>query len=285
MLDIPGYTINAKLAEGACAEIYAAVDHSTGVLVAIKSLHPRHVQNKGEHKRLAGEGELMLRLGQQDNIVQTLRVGKNGGVPFVVLEYVNGRTLRDLIVERKKLNEPEVLKLAKGLARGLRFLHNAGVCHKDVKPDNIMISEDGGVKLLDFGFAEGIKSFSLFGRHLEGSLPYMAPELFSTKKATPATDMYAVGCTLYECAVGFQPFGGMSDQEIINKQTNLRLAPPSLHEANPGISVFTEKTVMTALEKDLTKRFKSADEMLLDLARNPAFKHFRESQALAIRPQ
>jgi serine/threonine-protein kinase len=278
MFDISGYTINAKLAEGACAEIYAGVNRATGTLVAVKRLHPRHSANKSEYKRLTEEGELGLRLGQQDNIVQTYGVGRDGDFPFVVLEYVDGRSLREILVERKKLSEIEVLNLAKGLARGLRFLHNAGVCHKDLKPDNIMITHDGVAKLLDFGFAENIRSFRLFRRSLEGSLPYMAPEMFTTKRATPATDIYALGCTLYECAAGFQPFGGMSDNEIVSKQTNVKLAPPPAREANPGISIYTEKMILTALQKETAKRFKSADEVLLDLARNPALRNSRETQ-------
>jgi serine/threonine-protein kinase len=285
MFDLPGYTVNTKLAEGACAEIFAGVEQSTGTLVAIKRLHPRHLSNKSEYKRLTEEGALGLRLGQQDNIVQTYRAGKDGDLPYVILEYVDGRTLREILVERKQLSEVEVLKLAKGMARGLRFIHNAGVCHKDLKPDNLMINKEGVVKLLDFGFAENVKAFRLFRRSLEGSLPYMAPEMFSTKKCSPATDIYALGCTLYECAAGFQPFGGMSDNEIVQKQTNLKLTPPNLRQANPRISVFTEQMILNALQKDPAKRFKSADEVLLDLARNPALRDARESRMLQTQPQ
>ena len=286
MFDIPGYTINKKLAEGACAEIYAGVDQTTGMLVAIKRLHPRHAVNKSEYKRLAEEGALGLRLrqqGQQDNIVHTYRVGTDGELPYVVLEYVDGRTLREILVERKKLSEMEVLKLAKGLARGLRFLHNAGVCHKDLKPDNIMVTLDGVVKMLDFGFAENYKAFRLFRPSLEGSLPYMAPEMFTTKRSTPSTDIYALGCTLYECAAGFQPFGGMSDNEIVAKQTNLKLTPLAIRQGSPGISVFTERMIMMALEKEPARRFKSADEVLLDLARNPSLREANDSRVLASR--
>lgn len=280
MFEIPGYSVNAKLAEGACAEIYVAVERATGRLAAIKRLHPRHIANKTEHKRLAEEGALGLRLGQQDNIVQTYAVGKDGALPYVVLEYVEGRTLRGILVDRKRLGEGDVLRLAKDLARGLRFLHNAGVCHKDLKPDNIMINQDGVVKLLDFGFAESYRSFRLFRPSLEGSLPYMAPEMFRTKRSTPATDIYALGCTLYECAAGFQPFGGMSDNEIVAKQTDLKLTPPSIRQTNPAISVLTERMILTAVQKEAARRFKTADEILLDLARNPALREVQESTRL-----
>jgi len=269
MLDIPGYTINTKIAEGACAEIYVGVDRNTGNVVCIKRLHQRHIANWKEYWRLKREGALGLRLGRQENIVHTYKVGRDGKFPFLVLEYVKGRSLREILVEKKQLAEADVLKLAMGLAQGLRFLHKYGVCHKDVKPDNIMITDEGVVKLLDLGFAENYRAFRLFRPSLEGSLPYMAPEMFVTKRATPKTDMYGLGCTMYECAAGFQPFGGMSDAEIVSKQTNPRLAPPPLRQANRRISVFTENTILTALQKDPDKRFKSADEVLMDLARNP----------------
>ncbi|HYG74778.1 MAG TPA: serine/threonine-protein kinase [Planctomycetota bacterium] len=278
MFDFPGYTINSKLAEGACAEIYAGVEQSTGRQVAIKILHRKHLANKTEYKRLQEEGALGLKLPQHDNIVQFYKAGMSGNLPYVVLEYVNGKTLREIIRNKKKLGDLDILKLTKGLARALRAVHNLNICHKDLKPDNIMISEAGVVKLLDFGFAENIKAFKLFGRSLDGSLPYLAPEMFSTKKATPQTDIYALGCTLYECAAGFQPFGGMSDAEIAQKQQNLKLMPPPIQANNPGISVFTEKMIMMALQKEVARRFKSADEILLDLARNPALRETQETQ-------
>jgi serine/threonine-protein kinase len=282
MFDIPGYTVNAKIAEGGCAEIYAGIEQSTGRLIAIKILHPRHLTNKVEYKRLVDEGALGLKLGQQDNIVQTLKSGMSGDLPYVILEYVKGKTLREILATHKKFDDLKVLKLAKGISRALRFIHNLNISHKDLKPDNIMINDSGEVKLLDFGFAENFKSFKLFGRSLDGSLPYMAPELFATKKPSPATDIYALGCTLFEAATGIQPFSGMSDKETAAKQTNMKLGPPAIKPLNASISVFTEKTILSALQKDISKRFKSADEVLLDLARNPAWQHTKETGRLTI---
>lgn len=280
MFDIPGITINAKIAEGACAEIYAGIEQSTGRQIALKILHPRHLSNKAEYKRLVDEGALLLKLPQNDNLVQTYKAGMSGQFPYVVMEYVKGRTLREILVQKKKLSDLDVLKLAKGLARALRAIHNASICHKDLKPDNIMINDEGVVKLLDFGFAENTKAFKLFGRSLDGSLPYMAPELFSTKKPTPQTDIYALGCTLYECAAGIQPFGGMSDVEIATKQKDLRYSASAVSQHNPAISVLTERTILTAIQKDVARRFKSADEILLDLARNPLLRDVKDTHRL-----
>ena len=287
MVNIPGYSINVKLAEGACAEIFAGIEHQTSRQVAIKILHTKHLANKAEYKRLVEEGILGLRLPQHDNIVQFYNAGiLDKKIPYIVMEYVKGRTLREMLAEREKFTDIFVLNLAKNLARALRSVHNIFICHKDLKPDNIMIRDDGGVKLLDFGFAEATKGFSLFGKPLEGSLEYMAPELFATKKSTPATDIYALGCTLYEAATGFPPFGGMSEREVIAKQKNMNLHPPSLREANPRISLQTEKTIVTAIQKDVANRFKSADELLLDLSRNIALRANESSQRMnAVREQ
>jgi len=284
MPDIPGYSLNQKLTEGGCAEIYSALDHKTGKVVVVKVLHPRHVGNKAEHKRLQDEGALGLKMGNHDNVVQTLNAGMSGNLPFVALEFIRGRTLREMVVEKHLFTDIELLKLAKCMCRALRFIHEKGIAHKDIKPDNIMISQDGRLKLLDFGFAEPIKaSFSFFGggnKTLEGSPLYMAPELFATKKATVSTDIYALGCTLYEMATGAPPFTGMSSSQIIALQRDMSASASSISRLNKSVSTFTEKMILTACQKDPHRRFKSVEEVLLDLARNPGWRGARESQRI-----
>src|SRR5471032_1728252 len=197
MQNIPGYTLNTKLAEGGCAQIYSAIDQRTGRLVAIKILHARNLNDKIEHKRLVDEGNLGLRL-QHENLVRTYATGVSGSLPYIVLEYIKGRMLRDLIADKYLLGNVETLILAKSICHASRYIHDSGYVHKDIKPDNIMIGDAGDIKLLDLGFAEPLKTgFSLFGtKRLEGSPAYMAPELLLTKKASPATDIYSIGCTL-----------------------------------------------------------------------------------------
>lgn len=271
MIEIPGYTITTKLAEGACAEIYAALEQASGRLVVIKILHPHNCNNRDEQKRLVEEGQLWLRFGRHENIVQTFRVGTLHKLPFLVQEYINGLTLREILKRKKLLPEVELLKLTRGLCRALHFIHDAGVVHKDIKPDNVMVTQNGLVKVLDFGFAEMVKSFKLFGRKLEGSPPYMAPELFATKKASVSTDVYAVGCTLYEMASGAPPYAGRSNNDTIAWQRQMALAAAPLRGQHKHISAQTEKIILTACQKDPAKRYKSVDEMMLDLARHPGW--------------
>jgi serine/threonine-protein kinase len=279
MINIPGFTISNKIAEGGCAQIFCGVDQSTGHPVAIKILQPRNLSNKAESKRLIDEGNLGLKL-QHVNIVRTFAAGVAGNLPYVVLEYIKGHMLREMVVKKQLLGNVETISLARGLTNGIRYLHNQGIYHRDIKPDNIMICEDGTIKLLDLGFAENTKAFSFFGRKLEGSPAYMAPELLTTKKASFATDLYALGCTLYEAATGFTPFGGMSDNETISNQTNLRATPRPIQSVNPRVSTITEKMIARALMKDPAHRYKSADEMMMDIARNPANSDPKSSNRL-----
>lgn len=266
---VPGCLLIRKIAEGGCAEVYEGTDQESNRRVAIKVLSTRQEGNKTEHKRLLKEGALGLRLRHHENIVQTLRVGRTGACPFIVLEFIPGLTLRELLRERKKLNNAELVRLSGALGRALRFIHSSALYHKDLKPDNIMIGEKGLVKVIDFGFAETRQSFSFFGRNLEGSPGYLAPELIRSKKPTMASDLYALGCTLYEAATGRMPFVGSSDAEIISKQLDPVLRPEPFIPGNSDLSIFTQKLILNALEKNTEKRYKSADEFLLELARNP----------------
>jgi serine/threonine protein kinase len=281
MQNIPGYTVNGKLAEGGCAQILAGIEQSSGRKVAIKILHARNLSNKIEHKRLIDEGNLGLKL-KHDNLVRTYATGMAGDLPYIVLEYIKGRMLRDLVADKYLLGNVETLILAKNLCHVVRYLHDSNIIHKDIKPDNIMIAERGEVKLLDLGFAELPKGFSFFApRRLDGSPAYMAPELLLTKKASFATDIYAIGCTLYEAATGFTPFEGMSDAETISRQTNMKLAAAPVSQHNKRITPLTEKILLRALQKDAALRYKSVDEIMLDLARNPASNDPKSSNRLA----
>ncbi|MCZ7645036.1 MAG: serine/threonine protein kinase [Planctomycetota bacterium] len=268
---IPGYALHNKIAEGGFAEIYDGEELVSKRKVAIKILHPRHHTNKTEFKRLIAEGGVGMRLRNHENVVRFLQVGRSGRAPYVVMEFIQGRTLREILREQKRLSNQHVVLLAQALASGIRYMHSEGVFHKDIKPENVMLSDEGTIKLIDLGFAESKSSvkWSLFGRSLEGSPAYMAPELLRTKKPSEATDLYALGCTLYEAATGITPFTGLSDNEILQKQLNMSSRPTPVTEANPDITPYTERLIMNALEKHNKDRYKSIDEFLLELRRNP----------------
>lgn len=270
---VPGYELIRKLAEGGCAEIHEGREALSSRKVAIKILHPRHLANKIEYKRLLDEGAIGKRLGSHDHVVETLASGMADNLPYVILELLPGRTLRDLLRVRRVLSTREIIELSRALGHALRFLHNAGIYHRDLKPENVMLGARGPIKVIDLGFAESklAVAFSFFGRRLDGSPAYMAPEYIRTKKPTCGTDVYALGCTLYELATGRPPMTGASDNEVMQKQLNKSLQPESVRELNPKISQETEKLIMNAVAKDPVQRYKSADEFLLELSRNELF--------------
>jgi len=274
MAQIAGFITHRKVAEGGCAEIFEATNIDTKERVAIKLLAHRHLTNKTEQKRLLNEGALGMRLRHCDYIVRACKVGLIGERPYIIFEYIDGRTLREVIREEKMLADRETLLIALALGKAIRHIHEAGLLHKDIKPDNIMLDRAGGIKLIDFGFAETTSSvrFSFFGRNLEGSPAYMAPEFIRTKKPSPATDVYAIGCTLYEALTCRVPYPGDSDHQLLENQTNMGLKAPPITQFNAKVSPHTQRMVMMAIEKDPAKRHKSADELLLDLARNPLVK-------------
>lgn len=268
---IPGYTMLRLIAEGGCAEVWEALEQGSTNKVAVKILHPRNLANKAEHKRLLDEGAIGMRLRNCEHVVHMAKVGKDGKFPYIVMELVNGITLREWLRRNGPMSNVQVVTLAGALGRALRYVHNEGFFHKDLKPDNVMLDGENPIKLLDFGFAEsklGAK-FGIFGRKLEGSPAYMAPELLRTKKPTAGSDMYALGCTLYEAATGKPPFTGLSDGEVIAAQMSEGSRAVPVSQVNPKMTIFTEKLIMNALVKNPEQRYKSADEFLLELARNP----------------
>ena len=272
---VSGYVVGQKIADGGCGEIFEAQDVTTKQKVAVKILHPRHFGNKQEARRLFNEGSLGLRLRHHQHIVQTLKMGETDARPFIIMELATGQSLRELLRTRR-MKDYEVLRLAVGIAKALQYMHERGIYHKDVKPDNIMVDmERGSIKLLDLGFAETrlAATLTFFGRKLEGSPAYIAPELLLDKRATPATDLYSLGCTLYEAATGSIPFSGNSDREIMAQQTNLKLRPAPIVDVNPDITFLTQKIILTALEKKVAFRYRTADELWLELSRHPSIRY------------
>jgi serine/threonine-protein kinase len=250
--------------------------------VAIKILHVHNYQNPAERKRLLNEGALGMRLRHEEYLIKVMKVGQVEQIPYLIMELAPGKTLREILFERKQLTDGEVLRMALAMAHALRYLHSNGVYHKDVKPDNIMVSGTHSIKLLDLGFAESrggsfLKKLfsSSANKPLEGSAAYLAPELIRTKEASPATDIYALGCTLYECAAGCVPFSGNSDQEIMARQIDLQRRPRPIEEYNQRISHETQRLILRAIEKHPRHRFPTADELWLELHRHPATRHHR----------
>jgi serine/threonine-protein kinase len=271
-----GYKVTEKIADGGSGEIYKAEDLGAARPVVLKILHPRHYGNPREHRRLEREGRLGLRLGSHANIVATYAAGQLDGIPYLILEFAPGACLRAMLQAGRRLDEIELLCLAVALTRALRHIHRVGIYHKDIKPDNLVLDGLHSIKLLDLGLAERARGAwlrSLLRRRLEGSPAYMAPELIRHKRASRATDIYALGATLYEAATGFVPYPGTSLQEILAKQMDPFLRPAPIVVHNPRISFTTQRMIGRALSKDPAARYRTADELWLELSRHPVVRH------------
>ena len=270
---IPGVSLERKVAEGATSDVYRGTDDMSGCAVAVKVLSVKNRDKSDEIKRLVREGELAAKIKYHDCIAQTFRHGKVDKIPYIVQEWVEGNLLREVIRKRKVLQDKEIVMLAAAIGRALRHIHENGILHKDVKPDNIFCCPDGGFKLIDFGNAEPIIGWKLpFLRKLEGSPAYMAPEYILTKRAGIQSDIYSLCCTLYECATGRPPYVGGNIDDILKQHIDPHKSAESPRNINKKISVYTNRMIALGLSKDPAKRYKTAHELLMEIARNPLYE-------------
>jgi serine/threonine-protein kinase len=201
------YTLRDELGRGAVGVVYSGTSPD-GQAVAIKLLDPLLAEDDEYRRRFARESRIAL--GVRDrHLIAVLDAGEDEGTPYLVLEHAGG-SLADLLSERT-LSVDEMLRLVAEVAAGLDALHRAGLVHRDVKPSNIMLRPDGSAALSDFGLAKG-SAYTVLTRpgQVLGTLDYLAPELVRGEEATPATDVYALGCVAFECIAGHPPFADRS---------------------------------------------------------------------------
>ncbi|HTL52643.1 MAG TPA: serine/threonine-protein kinase [Planctomycetota bacterium] len=275
---IPGYMLKRKIASGGCAEVFEARDIETEQRVAIKLLATRHLQDKVERNRLVEEGELGLRLHAHEQVVKTLACGDLDGRPYTVLEFCEGVPLSEMIAKKTPINDINVILMTKQICLGLAYIHGRGILHRDLKPDNLMVRSFEAVKIIDFGFAEkqGFSLKKFFKSRLEGSPAYMAPELLTSKKASPATDIFGMGVALYEASTGTLPFPGQTDQAIIDNILNRNVKPLTIKAQNSKVLPLTMQMIMQCIEKDPAKRYQTAQQVLLAINRNPAIERMNK---------
>jgi serine/threonine-protein kinase len=239
------YELERKLGEGALGVVYQARSPD-GAVVAIKALQPALSNDDSFRARLTRE----VRVAQEarhPHLVRIIDAGEADGRPYVVLEYVAGGTLSDCI-GRGAIQLDEMIRLVAEVGAGLDALHGLGLVHRDVKPSNIMLREDGSAALTDFGLAKGAAYTALTRPgQLLGTLDYLAPELLRGGEATSASDIYALGCVAFECLAGQPPF---SDRSLFSVgAAHLQDDPP-----DPPAPPEVAWALLRALEKDPTAR-------------------------------
>jgi serine/threonine-protein kinase len=274
--ELPGYEVQGVLGQGGMGVVYQARQQSLGRPVAIKMVPPETKLRPEVLARFRREAETIARL-QHPNILQVYDVGEYDGRPFVALEFVGGGSLAEKL-GGKPQPPREAAEVVETLARALHHAHERGVIHRDLKPGNILLTEDGTLKVSDFGLAKSLLAAGRLTRTgtVLGTPCYMAPEQATGRghEVGPAADVYGLGAILYQALTGRPPFYADSEMETLRQVTEDEPSLPSL--VVPGVPADLEAICLRCLEKDPAQRYPSALALAEDLAR---FRHGERVQA------
>ena len=219
------YAVTSRIARGGMSTVYLAVDQRLDREVALKVLHPHLAADENFLGRLGREAKAAARLSHP-HVVGVLDQGNDGNTAYLVMEYIKGHTLRDVLRDRGALPPRLALALIDPVVEGLGAAHAAGFIHRDVKPENVLIADDGRIKIGDFGLARAVTSSTSTGA-LIGTVAYISPELVLGKPADARSDVYSVGIMLYEMLTGRQPFEGEVPIQVAYQHVNGMVGPPS----------------------------------------------------------
>jgi len=241
------YRLGAVLGEGTMGVVYKAT-RSDGEVVALKVLKPALAEDETYRQRFRHEARAAQEV-QHAHLVPVLDAGVADGRAYLAVAYVAGRSLAEQLQAEGPLAVIDVARIAAQLGAALDALHRRGLVHRDVKPANVMIAKDAGAALTDFGLAKGT-GYTVLTRagQVVGTMDYLAPELIRGGSATPATDIYALGCVLVECLTGAPPFGHRDLFEV--GAAHLDEIPPDPSEARPDVSAAVSEVVLLALAKE-----------------------------------
>jgi serine/threonine protein kinase len=251
-----GYHLESLLGEGAMGLVFRAVRNGTGGVVALKVLKRELAEDEVFKQRFDQEARAAAEV-QHPSLVPILESGEADGRPYLAVRYAKGGNLEERLQSDGPLDPDETVRLAQQLAGGLDALHAAGLVHRDMKASNIVFDAERRGMLTDFGLARG-PAYTVLTRpgQVVGTLEYLAPELFKGERATPASDVYALGCTVYECLTGGTPFGDKGLFEI--GLAHLEAEAPDPSAKRPEVGAELGRAVLRALEKDPARRPHSA---------------------------
>ena len=258
------YRIVRKLGSGGMANVYLAEDQELGRRVAIKILNDRHAGDEQFVERFRREAKNAAGLSHP-NIVSIYDRGEAEGTYYIAMEYLDGRSLKELILSRGPAPVSVAVDYARQILSALRFAHRNGIVHRDIKPHNCLVDAEGHVKVTDFGIARAGASQMTEAGSIIGTAQYLSPEQARGTQVDQRSDLYSLGIVLYEMLTGNVPFNGDSPVEIAMK--HLSATPPPLSAKRPDIPKSLEMVVLRALAKDPAARYQSTDEMDADLER------------------
>lgn len=264
------YKIISKIGVGGMADVFKGEDTLLGRPVAVKILHSNFAGDDDFVARFKREAQAAGKLSHP-NIVSMYDVGFDQGYHYIVMEYIEGETLKEYITRHERISIDNAVKFTIAIAEGLEHAHAMGIVHCDIKPHNVLITKQGRIKVTDFGIARAMNvgTTMMYTNSIMGSAHYLSPEQASGKPVNGSTDIYSLGAVLYEMLTGRVPYEGETPISVALKHVRERLIPPTRY--NPSIPTLLEAAVIKALAKRPEDRFSNITEMIAALRMSQGF--------------
>ena len=255
------YEILDKIGTGGMSDVYKAKDHILGREVAVKVLKQEFAEDVTFVTKFRSEAQSAAGL-EHANIVNIYDVGSENGMYYIVMEYVEGITLKTYIEKKGQLNFKEAISIAIQVGRGIEAAHNKGIIHRDIKPQNIIISTEGKVKVTDFGIARATTSNTIHA-DVMGSVHYASPEQARNGYVDGKSDIYSLGIVMYEMVTGRVPFDGDTTVAVALQHLQEEMVAPSAYA--PELPISLEKIILKCTMKSPDRRYATIEDLLLDL--------------------
>ena len=269
------YLIEDRIARGGMAAVYRGLDYRLDRPVAVKIMHPHLAEDEHFTGRFIQEARQAARLAHP-NIVNVFDQGQDGQITFIVMEYLPGITLRELLRDFGQLTPSQAIDVVKAILQGLDAAHSAGIVHRDLKPENVLMADDGRIKIADFGLARAASHNTQTGQALLGTVAYLSPELVTGSPADVRSDLYALGIMMFEMLTGRQPFTGDQAVTIAYQHANASVPLPS--SINPNVPAELDELVQWCTKRSPDERPPHA-KALLDHIRTIEPQLARRAQA------
>src|SRR5579863_5149955 len=265
------YELEGVVGRGGMAEVYRARDLRLDRVVAIKTLRTDLARDQTFQARFRREAQSAASLNNP-SIVAVYDTGEDMStgtpIPFIVMEYVDGKTVRELLNEGHRLLPERILEIVSGVLRALEYSHQAGIVHRDIKPGNVMVTRNGDIKVMDFGIARAMSDAQATmtqTAQVIGTAQYLSPEQARGERVDARSDLYSTGCLMYELLTGRPPFTGDSPVAIAYQHVRENPVPPS--RLDPDMPPWADAIVLRAMAKSPNDRYQSAAEMQADIQR------------------